>query len=63
MNDRDINCINHYKEDIDMRIINGGSTSDNQAIVISATLISNELSNSIICEEIDFEEGVPIKEG
>ena len=63
VNDRDINCINQYKEDIDMRIINGGSTTDNKAIVISATLISNELSNSIICEEIDFEEGVPIKEG
>ena len=49
VNDRDINCINQYEEDIDMRIINGGSTTDNQAIVISAPLISDELSNSIIC--------------
>ena len=49
MNDRDINCRNHYEKDIGMCMINGRSTTDNQTIVISAPLISDELSNSIIC--------------
>ena len=49
VNDRDINYRNQYEEDIDMCSINGGSTIDNQALVISAPLVSTELSKSIIC--------------
>ena len=49
VNNLEINCRNQYEEYIGMCSINKGSTTNNQALVISAPLISTELSNSIIC--------------
>lgn len=60
VNDCHINCRNQHEKDIGMCRINRGSTTDNQALVISAPLISTQLSNSIICN-MNHKEIIEIK--